>query len=90
MSYISRNVVALWAKFNSVLKVKVQLKLSRYRHAGNKGESRNSSYSFLTSALDEVSVQHHATAALYPRGKEPRYALDRRLGGRQSQSGYRG
>jgi hypothetical protein len=28
-----------------------------------------------------VSGQHHAPATLYPRGKDPRYPLDRRLGG---------
>jgi hypothetical protein len=33
------------------------------------GERRYSSYSFLTSALD--GGQHHAPAALYPRGKDP-------------------
>jgi hypothetical protein len=39
--------------------------------------------SFLTSALDGVSGQCHASAALYPQGKDPRYPLDRRLGGPQ-------
>jgi hypothetical protein len=42
-------------------------------------------YIFLTSALAEGG-QLHAPAAL-PRGKSPRYPLDRRLGGAQSQSG---
>jgi hypothetical protein len=28
-----------------------------------------------------VSVQRHATAALYPQVKNPRYLLDKRLGG---------
>jgi hypothetical protein len=37
-----------------------------------------------------VSGQRHAPAALYPRGKDPRYPLDRRLGGPQSRSGRRG
>jgi hypothetical protein len=37
-----------------------------------------------------VSGQHHAPAALYPRGKDPRYPLYRRLGGPQSRSGHRG
>jgi hypothetical protein len=37
-----------------------------------------------------VSGQRHAPAALYPRGKNPRYPLDRRLGGTQSWSGRRG
>jgi hypothetical protein len=31
-----------------------------------------------------VSGEHHAPAALYPRGRDPRYPLDRRLGGPQS------
>jgi hypothetical protein len=37
----------------------------------------------------EVSGQVHAAAALTP-GKEPRYPLDRRLGGPQSRSGRDG
>jgi hypothetical protein len=49
------------------------------------GERRYSSYSFTTSALDGVSGQHHAPAALYPR-----YPFYRRLGGPQSRSGHRG
>jgi hypothetical protein len=36
-----------------------------------------------------VSGQRHAPAALYPRRKDPRYPLDRRLGGPQSRSGRR-
>jgi hypothetical protein len=40
-----------------------------------------SSYSLTTSVLDEVGGQRHASAALYPRGKHPRYPLYRRLGG---------
>jgi hypothetical protein len=41
---------------------------------------------FLTSALDGVSGQFHAPAALLP-GKDPQYQLDRRRGGLQSRSG---
>jgi hypothetical protein len=37
-----------------------------------------------------VSGQRHAPAALYPRAKDPRYPLYRRLGGPQSRSGHRG
>jgi hypothetical protein len=37
-----------------------------------------------------VSGQGHAVAAIYTRGKDPRYPLDRRLGGSQSWSGHRG
>jgi hypothetical protein len=34
-----------------------------------------------------VSGEGHVPAALYPLGKDPRYPLDRRLGGPQSWSG---
>jgi hypothetical protein len=37
-----------------------------------------------------VGSQRHAPAALYSRGKDPRYPLYRRLGGPQSRSGHRG
>jgi hypothetical protein len=65
-------------------------KLSRYRHAGDKGERSYSSYSFLNSALDGVSVQRHDPAAFYPRGKDTQYPLTRRLGGPQGWSGHNG
>jgi hypothetical protein len=42
------------------------------RHAGAKGERSYSFYSFMTSALDGVSGQRHAPAALYPRERTPR------------------
>jgi len=35
----------------------------------------------LISALDGVSGQRHAPAALYSKGKDRRYPLDRKLGG---------
>jgi hypothetical protein len=37
-----------------------------------------------------VSGQRHAPAALYPRGQDRRYPLDRGLSGPQSRSGHRG
>jgi hypothetical protein len=43
------------------------------------GERRYSSYSFTTSALDGGECQHHAPAALYPRGK-PRYPIVQEAG----------
>jgi hypothetical protein len=44
----------------------------------------------MTSTLDEgVNGQRHAPAALYPREKDHRYPLDRRLGGPQCLSGHR-
>jgi hypothetical protein len=63
---------------------------STTRHEGAWGERRCSSYSFTTSALDGVSGQRHAPAALYPRGRDPRYPLYRRLGGPHSRSRHRG
>jgi hypothetical protein len=54
------------------------------------GEKGYSSYSFLNSALGGVSGQRHASAALYPRGKDRRNPLDRRLGGTRGRSGLRG
>jgi hypothetical protein len=44
-------------------------------------ERRYSSYSYLILALDGVSGQRQDPGALYPRGKEPRFPLDRRMGG---------
>jgi hypothetical protein len=41
------------------------------RHGGTWGERSYSSYSFSTSALDGVSGQRHAPAALLPPGKGP-------------------
>jgi hypothetical protein len=56
-----------------------------------RGERRYSSYLFTTSALEgEVSGERHAPAALDHREKDPRYPLDRRLGGPHSRSGHRG
>jgi len=37
-----------------------------------------------------VSGQRHALVALYARGKDPWYPLDRRLDGPQSWSGHKG
>jgi hypothetical protein len=50
---------------------------------GAKGKGVYSSYTFLTSALDGVSGQRHAPAALFPQDR-------RRLVGPQSWSGHRG
>jgi hypothetical protein len=61
-----------------------------YHHAGVTGERKYTSYSLLTSALDPESGQRHASAALYPPGKEPRYPLDMRLGWAQSRYGPTG
>jgi hypothetical protein len=37
-----------------------------------------------------MSGQRRSSASLYPRGKDPRYPLERRLGGPQSRYGHRG
>jgi hypothetical protein len=67
------------------------LKSHKVKKLSRQGERSYSSYSFLTSILDESGL-HHAPAALYPRGKDPhtRYPLYRRLGGSQSRSGHTG
>jgi hypothetical protein len=54
-----------------------------------KGDKRYSFYSFTTSALDVAIGQPHAPP-WFSRGKDPRYSLDRRLGGSQNSSGHRG
>jgi hypothetical protein len=47
------------------------IKMSRYRHGGDKGERTYSSYSFLISALDGVSDQRRAPAVFTPRERTP-------------------
>jgi len=69
--------------------ITLKVKQSYNTSMEEQGERRYSSYSFTTPALDGVSGQRHAPAALYPRQKDPRYPPDRRLGGPQSRSGHR-
>jgi hypothetical protein len=71
-------------------KLHIKVKQSRYTPLRRLGKRMYSSYSFTTSAIDGVSGQGHAPAALYPWRKDPRYPLDRKLGGPQSRSGHRG
>jgi flagellar basal body-associated protein FliL len=47
-----------------------QVKHSHYTPGRHLGDRKYSLYSFTTSALDGASGQHHAPAALYPRGKD--------------------
>jgi hypothetical protein len=61
---------------NSEINVNVQNQSKKQscphtRHEGEKEKTNYNSYSFLTSALVEVSGQHHALAALYPRQRTP-------------------
>jgi hypothetical protein len=60
----------------------------QHTYGGERWEKSYSSYSFTNSALDGVGGQRHAPAAIYPRGKDPRYPLDRRLGRPQRRSGH--
>jgi hypothetical protein len=41
----------------------------------------HSSYSFMSSALDGGELSASRSGGVLPRGKDPRYPLDRRLGG---------
>jgi hypothetical protein len=68
----------------------LKLKLSHYTPWRRLGGEEYSSNSFSTSALDGVSGQRHALAALYPRRKDSRYPLYRSLDGPQSRSGHKG
>jgi hypothetical protein len=63
---VSRRVLLFLSKINNLKSYK-KVKLSLYRHTDTKGESKYSSYSFLTSALDGVSGQLHSPAELYIR-----------------------
>jgi hypothetical protein len=66
------------------------LKQSRYTPWWRLGERRYSSYSFLNSALDEGAWSASRPSRAFPRGKDHRYPLYRRLGGPQSWSGHTG
>jgi hypothetical protein len=46
-------------------------RIFRYRDAGAKGERIHNSLSLFISALDGVSVQHHAPVAIYPGERAP-------------------
>jgi hypothetical protein len=55
------------------------------QHVWRRREERSyRSYLFTTSALDGSGGQRHASAALYFRGKDPQYALERRLVGHRA------
>jgi hypothetical protein len=67
-----------------------KVKLSLCHHAGDKGERKYSSYSFLTSALNGGEWSASRPGRALAPGKDPRYPLDKRLVGPQSGSGHRG
>jgi hypothetical protein len=66
-------------------KSKAKLKLSRTRHAGDKGERKYCCYLLLTSALDGDKWSASRPGCALPPGKDPRYPLYRRLVGPQTQ-----
>jgi hypothetical protein len=74
--------VAGWPKLESYKKGKA---IPQHIYGGAGGERMYSSYSFMTSALDEMSGQRHAPAMLYPRVEDLWYPLYSRMGGPQTQ-----
>jgi hypothetical protein len=54
-----------------IIMITLKVKQSYNTSMEEQGERRYSSYSFTTPALDGVSGQRHAPAALYPRRKDP-------------------
>jgi hypothetical protein len=53
--------------------LKTEVKPSRYRQAGDKGDRKCNSYSFFISALDGGEWSASCSAVLYSREKEPHY-----------------
>ena len=84
MRYLVTNDMETDRVWWGLKKVKVKVR-SRTGHEGPEKEYRYSSTLSLTSALDGVGGQHHASAALAPR--KTRYPLYRRLGGLRGRSG---
>jgi hypothetical protein len=82
-------VIASFDKCSAVKELQIKSSPAT-RHGGAWAERRYSSYSFLTSALDGGEWSGSRPGLALPRGKDPRYPLDRRLGGPQSRSGHRG
>jgi hypothetical protein len=66
---------------------KVKVKLSHYTPWRRLGGEDVYYYSFLTSALNGGEWSASRPSRALPQGKDPRYPLDRRLGGPQSWSG---
>jgi hypothetical protein len=60
---------------------KAKLKQSRYTPWRRLGERTYSSYSFTISAIEGGEWSASRPGRALPRGKDPRYPLDRRLGG---------
>jgi hypothetical protein len=73
-----------------VLQLKVKVKLSHYTMQVSKWKQSIVPIHSWPRQYMGVSGQNHAPAALYPRGKNTRYQLYRRLGGLQSWPGHKG
>jgi hypothetical protein len=74
------NWINLFLDTNLVMVWKNQSKTVPLCHAGAKGESKHSTYSFLTLALDGVSNQHLTPATLYPLRKGPPVPTGKKAG----------
>jgi hypothetical protein len=68
-SYLPCNEIGVYLCQN--VRSKKKVKQPRYTPWRRLGERKYSSYSFTTWALDGVSGERHAPAALYPRGRDP-------------------
>jgi hypothetical protein len=62
----------------------------QHTYGGARGENKYASYSSTISALDGGEWSASRPGRAFPRGKDPRYPLYRRLRGPQSRYGHRG
>jgi hypothetical protein len=70
--------------------IEVKVNQSHNTSMKGKGERIYSSYSLMTLALDVGEWSASRRGRSLPRGKDPRFPLNRRLGGPQRRSGERG
>jgi hypothetical protein len=82
-------LVCLPTEKNRTTMTMIKVKLSHTHHTGAKGERGYSSDSLFTSPLDGGEWLASGPGHPLHLENEPRYPLDRRLGGPQSWSGYR-
>jgi len=64
-------LIHLHEEYKNVINCKAKVKLSHYHHAGDKGERKYSSYSFLTLALDGGEWSASRPSHTLPLGKDP-------------------
>jgi hypothetical protein len=79
-------LITLFSNTFYVCKKSKKVKLSNYMPWRHKGGEVQLLLILNLSTIWGVGGQHHAPAALYPRGKDPRYPWNGRLGGPQSWS----